>query len=71
MEVMSEYEATMLQVYAECNMRVGRAANRLYVHHNTLRYHFEKIRKETGLNPQMFKDLVELLSRIERGEAEE
>lgn len=68
---MTPFEIAMVQAYAECDMSLERAAKQLYVHRNTIAYHFEKIRTKTGINPRTFNGLVELLSRIERGEAEE
>lgn len=71
MEVMTPFEIELLRAYADCNMRVSSLAKQMYVHYNTVYYHLDKIHRETGLNPRTFRDLVELLSRIERGEAEE
>ena len=33
------------------------------MHSNTLKYHLEKIHRETGLNPNKFNDLRKLLER--------
>jgi sugar diacid utilization regulator len=68
---MTPFEIEMIRAYAECDMSVERAAKKLYVHSNTIHYHFNKITKQTGLNPRTFSGLVELLSRIERGETDE
>jgi carbohydrate diacid regulator len=68
---MTPFEIEMIRTYAECDMSLSATAKRMYVHHNTVIYQFEKIKKKTGLNPRTFSGLTELLSRIESGIAEE
>lgn len=65
---MTPFEIEMVKTYAECDMSLAATAKRMYVHKNTIIYHFEKIKKKTGLNPRTFSGLAELLSRIDRGE---
>lgn len=50
-----------LAVYAESDMNVIKSANILKVHPNTVYARFEKIFDITGLRPQSFHDLNELL----------
>ena len=59
---LTKKEARMIVAMAQCDMTVYAAADKVYYHKNTLLYHFEKIRKKTGLNPRNFFDLIELYS---------
>lgn len=68
---MTPFEIEMIRTFADCNMSLTQASKQLYIHRNTMVYHFDKIHKRTGLNPRVFDGLVELLSRIERGEVDE
>ncbi len=45
-------------------MNREQAARQIYMHRNTAGYRFERIKKETGLDPQCFYDLVALLRKI-------
>lgn len=58
---MTEFEIKMIKTFAECDMSLQMAANKLYVHRNTLTYHIEKIKQQTGLDARRFYDLCELL----------
>lgn len=51
----------VIQVYAEESMNANKAAEKLYMHRNTVAYHLDMVKKETGLDPRNFYDLVELL----------
>ena len=68
---MTPFDIELIRTYAECDMSLSETGKRLYIHKNTVVYHFEKIEKKTGLNPRTFSGLTELLSRIEKGEAHE
>lgn len=50
-----------LVVFFNHNLSIGEAADELYIHRNTLRYRLDKIFHETGRNPLVVRDLVELL----------
>ena len=58
---MTEFELKMIKMIAECDMSLQKAANKLYVHRNTLTYHIEKIKQRTGLDARRFYDLCRLL----------
>lgn len=47
-----------------CGSDLKQAARQVYMHRNTAGYRFERIKKETGLDPQCFYDLVALLREI-------
>lgn len=68
---MTPFDIEIIRTYADCDMNIIAAAKKLYVHPNTIYYHFDKIRNKTGLRPNKFSDLVTLLSMIEKGETDE
>lgn len=56
----------ILLQFAESNMCVKSTAAAVHLHENTVRYHLDKIRRETGKEPRSFWWLTELLSEMER-----
>lgn len=64
---LTEFDREVLRRWARENMRVGRTAKVLHLHPNTVRYHLDKIRRETGKDPRSFRGLTELLSELEEG----
>lgn len=57
--------------FARCDMNLSETGRKMYVHKNTVQYHFDRVQKATGLDPRKFIDLVELLTRIQKGEYDE
>lgn len=56
-------EADLLKtliIYIRMNGEINRAAEKLYIHRNTLNYRLEKIKEITGRDPKNYKDLLEL-----------
>lgn len=58
---MTEHQSEIIKSFADCNMNISATAVIMNYHRNSILYHMEKIRKETGLNPRNFHDLVKLL----------
>jgi sugar diacid utilization regulator len=58
-----------LRTYLDSDLDVGRTAEALYVHPNTVRYRLRRISEETGLDTQSFSGLVELLTIARLSEA--
>ena len=58
---MTNDDKALLRAYAENNMNRSQTSKAVYLHTNAIRYRFAVIRRETGLNPQCFYDLVKLL----------
>ena len=58
---LSEEDKKTILVLAESDMSATRAAEKLYLHRNTLIYRIDRIQKKTGLNPRRFYDLVRLV----------
>ncbi|MCG3056256.1 helix-turn-helix domain-containing protein, partial [Escherichia coli] len=53
-----------LSVYVEENGDVNKAAGKLFIHRNTLRYRLERISELTNKDPRKLSDLVELYVAI-------
>ncbi len=58
---LSETGKEVILKFAECDMKISSASRALYMHRNTVDYHLEIARRETGLNPKRFYDLVKLV----------
>lgn len=58
---MTEVDARIIVAMADCNMNANEVARREYMHCNTVSYHLDKTKRETGLDGRCFYDLVELL----------
>lgn len=59
---MTQQQSKIVKTLAYCNMNVQATANFMNYHRNTIIYHLQKIKKETGLDPMNFHDLVKLLN---------
>lgn len=68
---MTPFDIEIIKTYAACDMSKSLTAKQLFINVNTVQYHFDKIKKETGLDPRKFNNLVELLLRIEKGITDE
>ncbi|MFI2371721.1 PucR family transcriptional regulator [Streptomyces sp. NPDC018833] len=53
--------ATTIRAFAEADLNLRQAADRLRVHHNTAHYRLRRIEERTGRNPRRIADLLELL----------
>ncbi|MFK9093802.1 CdaR family transcriptional regulator [Bacillus salipaludis] len=53
-----------LQTFFDCNLNIKEAANKLFIHRNTLIYRLKKIKTESGYDPQNFKDAFALQMAI-------
>lgn len=59
---MNDKDIEIIRAMAEFDMNVSEVSKKLFMHRNTVIYHISKIKKKTGLNPQKFFDLVELIN---------
>lgn len=57
---MDKIDAKMIVAFARCGMKIKTAADMVFYNKGTLIYRFNRIRRETGLDPRNFFDLVEL-----------
>ena len=53
-----------IQAFADADLNLRIAAQRLQVHHNTAQYRLRRIQERTGRNPRHIADLLELLVAI-------
>ena len=58
---MTEVDARIIVARADCNMNANEVARREYMHRNTVIYHLDKTKRDTGLDGRCFYDLIELL----------
>ncbi len=56
--------APTLQAYADADLNVARAAERLAVHPNTVHYRLRRVQELTGRDPRRFAELVELTTAL-------
>ena len=56
--------APTLQAYADADLNVARAAERLAVHPNTVHYRLRRVHELTGRDPRRFAELVELTTAL-------
>jgi len=54
-----------IRAFSDANLNVAKAAERMHVHPNTVRYRLEHIATRAGQDPRTFTGLVELLCIIE------
>lgn len=57
-------DKALIKAYAVNDMDMCKTGRQFYMHYNSIRYRFEKIKRETGLEPRRFYDLVKLLKMI-------
>lgn len=57
---MTRMQAEVIMAMAANGLSIQRAGYAMYKHHNTVRYHAQKIMESTGKDPQDFYDMIEL-----------
>jgi hypothetical protein len=64
--------AETIRAFSDADLNVAKAAERMHVHPNTVRYRLQQIATKTGLDPRTFTGLVDLICILEMTqEAEE
>lgn len=58
---MNKEDAHIVIAMANHNMIVTDVARAIFTHRNTVLYHLNKVKQQTGLDPRRFYDLVELV----------
>lgn len=58
---MNKEDAHIVIAMANHNMNVTDVARAIFAHRNTVLYHLNKVKQQTGLDPRRFYDLVELV----------
>ena len=64
MRLTEAWQQTQKEYTPALNMNREQAERQVCMHRNTAGYRFERVKKETGLDPQCFYDLVALLRKI-------
>lgn len=58
---MDKEDAHIVIAMANHNINVTDVARAIFAHRNTVLYHLNKVKQQTGLDPRRFYDLVELV----------
>ena len=58
---LNKEDAHIVVAMANHNMNVTDVARAIFAHRNTVLYHLDKVKRQTGLDPRRFYDLVELV----------
>ena len=58
---MTQLDMEILVSFAKNGMVKARVAQQLFMHYNTVEYHLQKVKNETGLDPRNLFHLAELL----------
>lgn len=58
---MNKEDAHIVIAMTNHNMNVTDVARAIFTHRNTVLYHLNKVKQQTGLDPRRFYDLVELV----------
>lgn len=58
---MNKEDAHIVVAMANHNMNVTNVARAIFVHRNTVLYHLNKVKQQTGLDARRFYDWVELV----------
>jgi DNA-binding PucR family transcriptional regulator len=68
---MTELQKEIILTFALCDMNVSKTARKLYIHRNTVMFHFDKVKEKTGLDPHNFYDLIALVKMAKKGEKDD
>lgn len=61
---MTNEDKALIRAYAANDMDMCKTGKQVYMHYNSIRYRFGVIKRETGLEPRHFYDLIALLKKI-------
>lgn len=60
MEKLGEKDVEIIEAMCDNDLNLSKVARALFQHRNTIVYHLDKIKKNTGLDPRKFYELVKL-----------
>ena len=60
----TEIQQELITLFAKCDMNMSKTSRIGHIHRNTIYYHFDKVKENTGIDPRKFFGLVELLNDI-------
>lgn len=58
---MNKEDAHIVIAMVNHNMNITDVARAIFAHRNTVLYHLDKVKRQSGLDPRRFYDLVELV----------
>ena len=61
---LTEVRREVVLAFADCNMNLSEVGRKLYMHHNTVKYHLDRTKAITGIDPCNFYGLAELVKMI-------
>lgn len=61
---LTRIQQELIALFAKCDMNMSETSRCGHIHRNTISYHFDKVKKNTGIDPRRFLGLVELLNDI-------
>lgn len=61
MDELSQLHKDIILSLAKNDMNISKVARDMKYHRNSILYHMDKIKRETGLNPYKFYDLMTLV----------
>ena len=70
-EKMTKLDIQAVLALADNNMNVAKTGKELFFHRNTIVYHLDKVKRNTGLDPLNFYDLMKLVLCLKEGENNE
>ena len=59
--MLKELDWEFVLTYADCNMNLEQTGHRMFMSRNGVVYRLEKVKDETGYDPRVFYDLMELV----------
>jgi carbohydrate diacid regulator len=66
-EKLTDLDIQVVLAFAENNMNASKTSKSLFFHRNTVIYHLDKVKRNTGLDPFRFYDLMELILCLKEG----
>ena len=54
---MNKEDAHIVVAMANHSMNIGKISRQLFMHRNTVTYHLDKVKRQTGLDPRRFYDV--------------
>ena len=69
-EKLTDRDVEVVLAFAENNMNASKTSRLLFFHRNTVDYHLCKVKRNTGLNPYNFYDLMKLILALKDGDSQ-
>lgn len=63
-EILTEMDIEIIKNMCEYDMNIAFVSRAMFMHWGSIAYHLDKIKRNTGLDPRVFYDLVELMDML-------